>query len=218
MTVATKYLLQQGNGWCGSMLKHAMPWHQQYANRHNMVYVAHLGSWPVKNCGRKPRKPEWQKPPFILNWLDQSSPGDILVYLDTDAVIVRPEDDLTFALPEGYDIGMVKARYCKSEFYNCGMVVMRNNRVTRDFWQLIDEMGPGIGLHAHDEGRLNKVIKDGHEIVVCDLPGEYNACNYTSFDKDRVIVQAWHGIPRDTAERRVKETVWQLSKQTSPLV
>lgn len=170
----------------------------------------------MRPLGRRGRAPEWQKPPFIIHWLDQSAPGDILIYMDPDAVVVNPTHDLTQALPEGYDIAMVRASYAKSEFYNCGMIIMRNNRVVRDFFQQIDEMGPGIGLHAHDEGRANKLIRDGHEIVVCDLPGEYNACNYTTYDKEHVIVQAWHGVPRDTAERRVKETVWQLSKQVSP--
>lgn len=215
---ATKYLIQQGDGWCANMLKYATPWHQRYADQHNMVYVSHIGSYPVRNVGRKPRVPEWQKIPFVLNWLDQSKADDILVYLDTDAVVVRPENDLTLALPMGYDIGMCRARYAKSEYYNNGMMVIRNNRVTRDFFQIVNDMGPGIGLLAHDEGRLNKVIHDGHEIVVCDMPGEYNACKYTKFDPERVIVQAWHGIPRDTAERRVKETVWQLLNQTSPQV
>lgn len=194
------------------MLKHVSEWHQSYANRHNMIYVAHIGSWPMRSLGRRGRVLEWQKPPFILHWLDQSNAGDILTYLDTDAVVVQPNVDLSEALPPDHDIAMAKARYAKNDYYNNGVMVIRNNRVTRDLFQQMDEMGPGIGLLAHDEGRMNKLIHDGHEIVVSDLPGEYNACKYTRFDPERIIVQAWHGIPRDTAERRVKETVWRLSK------
>lgn len=213
--MATKYLLQMGSGYCGNMLKHVAPWHEAYCKQHYMTYCPHVGSWPCRTVGHKPRRPEWQKLPFILHWMNQASADDVLIYLDTDAVIVRPEVNLADVLPSDCDMAMAKAHYCKSEFYNCGVIVLRNNRVTRDLLQTSDEMGPGIGLHAHDEGRINKLIKDGHEVKIYDLPGEYNACNYTNFDPARVVVQAWHGIPRDTAERRVKETVWQLSKPTS---
>lgn len=210
--MATKYLLQQGNGWCANMLKHAAPWHEQYAKRHNMVYVAHLGEWPVRRLGRKFRRPEWQKPPFLMHWLDQSNAGDILVYLDTDAVVVNPTVDLTEQLPDDRDIAMCRSYYAHSIYYNNGVMIFRNNSATRDLWRTTDDMGPGIGLIAHDEGRMNKLIRDGHEVAVHDLPGEYNACSYTKFDPNKVVVQAWHGVPRDTAERRVQETVWQLSK------
>lgn len=210
----SKYFLQIGAGYCGNMLKHVAPWHQSYALKYNMAYVPHYGTFACRTVGRFERRLEWQKLPFILHWMNHASADALFVYLDTDAVIVRPEIDLSDVLPSDCDMAMCRASYAGSEFYNCGVILFRNNRATRDLFQQADEMGPGIGLHAHDEGRINKLIRDGHEVKIYDLPGEYNACNYTQFDPTRVVVKAWHGIPRDTAERRVQETVCQLQKPT----
>lgn len=211
--VDTKYLLQHGTGYCGNMLKHVQPWHQQYCNKHNLAYVPLVGHIPTRNVGRKPRPQEWQKPQLLVNWLRQTSEGDVIAYVDPDAVVINPTVNIIDILPPDKDIAIAPSFYAGKTRYNAGVLIMRNNCRTLDLWNTINEMGPGISNYAHDEGRLNRLIWDGHPVKVYDLPGEYNAFRYTKFVPENVVIKAWHGEPRDTVDRRVKETVWQLYEQ-----
>lgn len=199
------------------MLKHVAPWHERYCQRHGIVYVPIIAHVQTRKIGRRDRRPEWQKPQVIVDWLSKVSEGDLVSYVDPDAVIVDDNVDIFDILPEDKDIGMCLSYYMKKPRYNNGVAIMRNSIRTFDLWKTCNEMGPGIGEIAHDEGRINRLIWAGHPVKLFNLPGEYNAFKYTTFDPSKVVIKAWHGDPRDTVERRVKETVWQLLERQQSL-
>ena len=213
---STNYLVQHGCGDCGEMLKITRPYHEKVCKAHGVGYLPYLGAIPI-NKGRA----EWMKLK-LLNHLLPRLPEDCnVIWMDADAVWTLPQENLFDAF-KAYNVthlGMVKCYYRRKWRYNTGVMLIKNNQQTRDFLKLCYDMGPGIGMPAHDEGRINHEIDYGkHPITVVELPHKYNLCKYNLVVdnaqnrrevnmrpiKDAVI-KAWHGTPRDTAIKRIRE-------------
>jgi len=64
--------------------------------------------------------------------------GELLVFLDPDALIVDLNRDLRDALPAGVDLGMVRGL---DGSFNCGVIFVRNSQPIRSFLQICVESG-----------------------------------------------------------------------------
>src|SRR5438105_720846 len=79
------------------------PYHAAYAKAWGWNYSPHVAK---AGCGQ-PWAGHWSKHFRVKESLDKAQDGALVLYLDLDSLIVDFEHDLSEALPEGKDIGIV---------------------------------------------------------------------------------------------------------------
>ncbi len=109
--------------------------HADYCERHGYRY--HAIETPAPDGWR----PVWSKIVAINILLNSSTDDEVLVWLDTDAVIVKDEP-LTCALPKEQSIGMVRASCEHLSWWNTGVMFIRRNSAMQYFFEQVFQRGP----------------------------------------------------------------------------
>lgn len=180
-------LLQCVCGRYTPLLKAVEPHHAAYCKRWGFQYR------PIyyPKCGKN----HWySKHSTITNDLVEMSDGDLLIWLDLDALIVSFNEDVSKAIPDGYDLALCPVRFdiaVRWGKYNVGAQWIRVSPETRAFYKLVQDTAqndkwidqevinrelPRSGLRVHDlDSRFNRY---GGNL----LPSAF-----------RTVVKAWHG-------------------------
>lgn len=104
-------------GWTGfdhaQMAAHTMPLMRRYADRHGMEKCC------VCLSGERP--PSWMKVPYIVQALDYF---DRVLWIDCDVVIVKQEENILDAVPDGAIQSLVEHDTDRGPTPNCGVWVL----------------------------------------------------------------------------------------------
>jgi hypothetical protein len=159
--------------------------HRKYCQLHDMDY------WCVKETITDLPMDEktWERVELIRKALAQGYQK--VIWMDTDAIIKKPEYDLRDACVR---IGMCYDTEFELKHYNCGVMYFDNVLSTRKF---VDEWNyvPGAfwgGHYWHEQSVLNKNMPQ-YPDTFYRLPNKWNAYVGTPCAEDDIIVKAWHG-------------------------
>jgi hypothetical protein len=119
-----KAIASIGTGPHRHLLRLAARSFRPYARRHG--YELHLHTATVDGS----RPPAWSKVPILRGLLESN---DLVVWLDSDLVIVDPRDDLADALPADRFLGLVEHRTKEGRVPNSGVLVLRACEQARTF-------------------------------------------------------------------------------------
>lgn len=187
-----------GEPW-QSLLAISAPWHKQYAARHGMEYV--LDYSLVERHGFDMSS---MSVLAAVKCLNEMADSDILILLDTDALIVKPEVDLRTARPLYADIALCGGPH----WTNSGMTVIFNSALSRTFYRRVLALGPITASNEQIDGRIQS------ERLVSTCPAQvaiigdkwnwydsYGAgpCRTPDCPREDAVVLAWHGV-RDKRE------------------
>ena len=177
-------LVQCASGRFVDLQKQTSPHHQEYCNNHGYNYLVHYGR--VQNRFG----PMWDKVLLISDALKYS---EMVVWMDTDSLIVNQTMELEFAFQDVQHIGHCKhGEKWKDNFwhYNCGVGFYRKNDSVFEFLNRVWERGivphptwqvQATMLEINDELRLMNRLDD-----------KWNSTIGTNESTDPVI-QSWHG-------------------------
>ena len=129
-----------------------------YADRHGHEFSA------VADMDAHPCHPAWAKIPLIRNALAEGC--EFIVWIDSDALIVRPDRDIGDNLSATADLQMAwhgpdTARIESPEFvphYNAGVMVIRNTEWSRDFFARVWALCSSIGAPWFDQAGILTVL------------------------------------------------------------
>jgi hypothetical protein len=182
-----------GEPW-ESLLARSLGWHSSYAARHGMEYViSHI------LCERHGFDMSSMSVLAAIQELDRLDDGDLLILIDTDALIVKPEVDLRAALPAHADLCL-----CGREWFSSsGVTIARNCAATRAFYARVLAEGPASESNEQIDARITLVRKATDCPARVKLIGDkwnwydsYGAgpCRQPDCARDAAVVLAWHGV------------------------
>jgi hypothetical protein len=161
--------------------------HKAYCNRWNATYQ-NIDKRIPQN-----KRPHWQKVTLIDEALYQGY--DQIMWLDADAVIVRPSVDIfSYAGP---DISICEcfASPTIERHYNTGFILLRNTDLVREFVAMWDAM-PDTGYGWADQAGAINLINNHKRFrnAITTLPNAFN-CVPTHMDVPDPIIRSAHGRP-----------------------
>jgi glycosyltransferase involved in cell wall biosynthesis len=156
--------------------------HGRYAERHGLDY------WCVSGNPTFGKRPGWGKVPLMLSGIALGY--ECIIWLDADAVLVRPEVNLTSLVPAG--IGMV--RHPQPEHWNTGVIVARASREVEEFWRQVD-LAPENDSSWMEQAAVNALAAlPAFSGLLEPLGLRFNSVPGFAAASDPVIVAA-HGRP-----------------------
>jgi len=183
---ANTILIQQASGVHLQMLSISRQLHENYAARHSLSFCC------VRGRVQLDLPPAWDKIRLIQMML--AAAAELVVWLDADTLVVRPEVDVRSALQDGAPIGMCHNPFSwadKPWHYNSGMIVIRNTSAARWFFDEVWRIGP-VGQHSwHEQARINELTQQ-YPNLVQRLDDKWN-CNKGINPARDPIIRAWHG-------------------------
>lgn len=201
-------LVQHGVGTHAELLAMSAPVHLAYCLRHDFYFIQDYD----RHCPE--RKFEWEKLEVLRLVMQRAEPGGLVVWLDSDTLIVGDED-FRAAIPEDADAAMTGTRACGltplSEpvlYWNAGVMVLRNNlavkawlAATRQSWHEGKEEGPP----PHKDERA--LWKHRKMVRIAELAPKWNVWrnNAHVVRPEEAVVRAWHGEQTDSVLRRMAE-------------
>lgn len=197
-------LLQHGNGSVFEQaLRYAEPWHRAYCQRHGYEYRCLYGGPSTRDHSGTPIY--WAKVSRHVEAMNSLADGDIVVWLDTDAVIVDPSVPLETALPDGADFAAVKN---KVGVYNAGAMWTRVSNKARAYWNRVDAKGPQLVQGMKDQWTINSELGDMNAVALDARWNKYQGADGTFTPPE--VIRAWHGYTPESSMMRVRETVAKL--------
>lgn len=185
-------LIQHGTGEYAELLRLTHPIHSAYAERHGISFWAMQGDMPIE------RSPHWNK--ILLIQMALSSGFELVVWLDADTLIVRPEQDIRQAAPETGTIAMCEHpgewRGHPSHF-NSGVIVARNRPQAVTFFEKVWAAGP-IRHGWQEQVRILECAAEMPELV-CRIDDRWNSCEEKN-PCENPVIKAWHGRGTRTLE------------------
>lgn len=177
-------LIQHACGPLKPCLEATQGYHERYAMRHGFTYV-----WTTQ------MGTVWTKFGLIRAVLETRKPQDIVVWLDADCIIVRPEVNLADALPPG---AAAAAGRMPGSWLHSGVMYFRAKPpvvawMRRCEANANDETGlEGSPIIAVDRV-FNETMGDVH---VAALGPEWNCWTGSVGDANaNTVVRAFHGLP-----------------------
>jgi ADP-heptose:LPS heptosyltransferase len=186
-------LVQQATGVHLRMLSISRELHDIYATRHTLTFCCIRG--PVQFH----RNAFWDKIRLVQMMLALGS--ELVVWLDADTLVVRPEVDVRSALKHDAPIGMCRNPIPwedQSWHYNSGMMVIRNTGPARWFFDEVWRAGPIDRDPWQEQIRINELARK-HPDLVQQLDDKWNCTKGVNSVRDPVI-RAWHGHGGKTEE------------------
>ncbi len=187
------YILQNFTGPFLALKAITEPLHTQYALAHGYTLISAQVEAPAG------LKPQWAKIPCILSWMGIAQPNEVAVWLDGDTFI-KANQPLDSVLGAYADLGMTLVEVSNGEYYNNGVMFIRNNPKCFDFFTQVLAAGPFakqsdgyLGCpYLGDQGRMNSMLK-ASGLSVLDLDCKYNS--YIVNPCKAPVISAWHGTP-----------------------
>lgn len=195
-------IIQFGIGWAWELLEIGSPIWAAFAKAHGFEYRCER----EKAMPKEDRSPHWSKIFLINEWLRDSERGDFLIWADADTIPVRLDVDPRTALGPDFDLTMCKTIFSN---WNTGMMFIRSSKITSQFYDSVWCMGPvpRWGTRWNDEARVNNDLpywqRKGLRVQVLDPI--WNDFDRIPVRAQNPVVKAWHGTPKDTVLRRMKE-------------
>lgn len=204
-------LVQHGVGHCAEMIRVAAPFHEKYCAFQRIDYRPDFAQ--RRRIGESLFM---EKILLLLRTFADYPDGTRVAWLDADALIVDPKQDIRNALQDGYDLTLLRQ---PDGAFNSGVMVMRNNATVRRLFESVKTLG-GYSYKDthHDEGRINWLL-DPHlqhaipaqhradGLKVHDLADEWNRWRINRESKRPTFIKAWHGENHmRTRNRMLEET------------
>lgn len=191
-------VVQSATGGCSPQLRLTERWHAEVCRRQGLAYRTHYR--PVVTD----RHPVWDKVVRIREAL--AAGYELVIWLDADTLIVRPETPLVSALPQGY-VGMVANQHGADPWHlNAGCIWTRNTPAARHLWEHVWEHPPA---HPWEEQEaLNRYLRATGYAGVELLRPHWNCRPYVN-SVPHPIIRVWHGWGsleerRDRMERTMR--------------
>jgi len=196
-------LIQMACGPHLELLDRTHDHHRRYAQRQGMDY------WSVAGNPVFGKRPGWGKVPLILAGIDAGY--ESVIWLDADAVIVRPEVNLTQLVSEG--IGMV--RHPNPEHWNTGFVVARSCENVERFWREV-EAAPENGHAWMEQAAANALATmPRFADLLHPLELRYNSVPGFASANEPVIVAA-HGLPHHVRVAILERALSEYARTAAP--
>ena len=119
--------------------------------------------------------------------------SELVVWLDADTLVVRPEVDVRRALQDGAPIGMCRNPLPWGDqdwHYNSGVIVVRNTSAARWFFDEVWRAGPVDHHLWQEQARINQLAQQ-YPNVVQPLEDKWNCTNGVNPTPDPIVL-AWH--------------------------
>lgn len=177
---------------------------QEWAKLHDCDYVfSEQRLYPDK-------KPNWEKPDFILKQMISAQEGDEFLWMDPDTWVKKKEVSPKSIFKLWADLAIAMDRATP---FNSGLFFIRNNERTRAYMKAIVDLGGIEGARFCDQLRMCEQLQF-HEIRLQILPWEWNAAHCTNVfrvqeSEREPIVKAYHGWPKDFAELAMAQEMQQ---------
>jgi hypothetical protein len=201
-----KVLIQQASGDYVGMLHVTAAHHRRYAARHDFTFFSIQGDVQFE------RGPHWNKIRLIRSAFDLGF--DFIAWLDTDTLIVDEEISLFDGLPEGPPIGMCRhpmAWQSQPWHYNSGVILIRNEELSRRFFESVWNAGP-VKHPWQEQVRILEAADRFPESVQA-IDARWN-CTEGSNPCSNPVVLAWHGRGQG-ALPRLKGALFHLRQRKS---
>jgi ADP-heptose:LPS heptosyltransferase len=192
-------LIQQASGPHTAMLDLTSVWHNRYAARHGLTF------WSVRGNLQLERAPHWDKIILIHRALMMGS--ELVVWLDADTLIVRPDVDLRAALPEGPPIGLCRHPIPFGDqpwHYNSGVIFVRNCELAREFFKSVWKFGP-VNHPWHEQVGIIELSRQmtGSVQTLDDRWNSTAAVNPAA----QPVIRSWHGRTVEECLAQMKAAV-----------
>ncbi len=179
--------------------------HAQYAAQHGYTFVSTQLEAPAG------LKPQWSKIPCVLQWMQSAQLDEVAVWLDGDTLI-KANQPLDLVIGAYADLAITLVEVSNGEFYNNGVMFIRNNKKCFDFFTAVLAAGPFdkqsdgyIGCpYLGDQGRMNSMLKSSG-LSVLDLDCKYNS--YVLAKSNAPVILAWHGEPVETVGKYMRKAL-----------
>lgn len=202
-TRQSKYTVQQfGVGWAYEQLKFSTPAWEAFCKVWGMEYRC-LSTRQIEQTGRTAH---WEKVFLINQWMRDAEPNDVLLWADADTLPVLFNEDPRTVLKVGEQIACARTQYNN---WNTGLMFVRSTNLCAHFWDAVWQFGPvpKWGTRWNDEARMNSELPfwQAKGLKVQEMDVRWNDFDRVPVRAVNPIVKAWHGTPRDTTLRRMKE-------------
>jgi len=184
-TAANAILIQQATGFYTQMLDLTGELHAAYAAQHGLTF------WSIRGAVQVERPPTWNK--ILLIQMALWTGFELVVWLDADTLIVRPEVDIRGALIDGPPIGMCRNPLPLGDqpwHYNAGVMFVRNTKAARVFFDRVWNAGP-LDHPWQEQVRMNELCREYPEAIQ-PTDNKWNSTTGVNPTRDPVI-RAWHG-------------------------
>ena len=186
-------LLQHGRGEHELLMKAVKGNHESYCRSHKIDYIA---SW---ECLQWERHPIWDKIVLIREALQKYY--DLIVWLDSDCLIICPDVDIREALSGDTWIGMCEHERPDLPWHlNAGAIWIRNTKEARSFFEEVWKRDYEEGWY--DQQPINDILQENNFQGVKILDPVWNSCDAVNPVPDP-IVKAWHNM--GTPEQRLTQ-------------
>jgi hypothetical protein len=182
---AKTVLVQQASGTHLQLLSLSHELHNAYAARHTFTFCCIRG--PVQSD----RHPFWDKIRLIQMML--AAGYELVVWLDADTLVVKPEVDVRTALRDGAPIAMCRNPIAWEGLpwhYNAGVIFVRNTGPARWFFDEVWRAGNVDPRAWKEQARINELARK-HADLVQQLEDKWNCAQVNSVRNP--IIRAWHG-------------------------
>lgn len=197
-------VVQCASGRHEALLRLSEAWHRAYCQRHGFEYVVHYGSL------QHSRRAVWDKIALLLTVLRRCEPG-IVVWIDADALIELPLEDIAAALPAKADVGMVRSTVGE---LNSGVVWIRANARTLAWLERVQELGPVPGGRFEEQTRMNQELAG---LNVAEIAPRFNAYRWAVGQMiEPAVIRSWHAERMAYRLHRMQQSL-ELLKPYYPL-
>ena len=177
-----------------------------YCEKHNIEYFVQTSKEEI-GATLNGRAVQWYKIPFLQQVLTTSD-HDYIIYLDADAVVVKPEKDIRDIINENLDSDLIIARDFGPDLVNTGVMIFKNTPWSIDFLERVWEAGDHISrgkykTHIWHEQTIMSAFAhintgDAKKISILD-PSGHNSIN------DHILRNGITFIYHDLSKVRIEE-------------
>jgi hypothetical protein len=179
---------------------------RDYCEKHDIDYFAETSAEIISNTTNR-RALQWYKILFLQEQL-RNSDHDYVIYLDADAVVVKPEKDIRDIINEYLDSELIIARDFGPDLVNTGVMIFKNTPWSIDFLERVWHAGDHVARGKfkveiwHEQTimsaftHINK--EDAKKISILD-PGSHDSIN------DHILRNGITFIYHDLSKIRIQE-------------
>jgi len=183
-------------------------YHGAYCKRHGLEYQTFVQAENKLN-------PWYNKIVAITSQLEQMASDSLMIYLDSDSLVVDLNEDITKALPDGYDLGLVPV--CldiqrQTGKYNNGVMFIRVTEKIVRLFKEIEAIGKANIPVFNDQRTMNKCLKKS-DVKTYDLESKYNCYEGNLRRCYSPIIRSWHGKNMFSVDLNIKALINEKVKQ-----